>query len=143
MLGLSVPAVKSALQRARARLSEVAPARDDVLEPTDPRARELLEGYLAAWESADLEAFGRVLRADAAIEPVGSRVWFAGRDTCLRFAEPSMGAPGDWRMRPMVVNDQPAVAAWCRDEPFGLAVLTVTAGGIAAVTLFADPASAE
>jgi RNA polymerase sigma-70 factor (ECF subfamily) len=139
MLGLSVPAVKSALQRARARLDEVAPDRDEVLEPTEPRARELLAGYLAAWEAADPEAFRRVLRADASIEPVGSRVWFAGRDDCLRFAGPSMTAPGDWRMRPLVVNGQPAVAAWYRGEPFGLAVLTATTGGIAAVTLFGDP----
>jgi RNA polymerase sigma-70 factor (ECF subfamily) len=142
MLGLSVPAVKSALQRARARLDEVAPARDDVLEPSDPRARVLLDRYMAAWEAADPAAFGRVLRADAAIEPVGSRVWFAGRDTCLEFAAPSMGAPGDWRMVPAVVNDQSAVAAWCRGEPFGLAVLTPVADGLAAVTLFGDPALA-
>jgi len=139
ILGLSVPAVKSALQRARSRLDDV-PARDDVLEPTDPRARDLLDRYMAAWEAADPVAFGRVLRADAAIEPVGSRVWFAGRDTCLAFATPAMGAPGDWRMMPTVVNDQPAAAAWCRGEPFGLAVLTPAADGLAAVTLFGDPA---
>ena len=95
---------------------------------------------MAAWEAADPVAFGRVLRADAAIEPVGSRVWFAGRDTCLAFATPAMGAPGDWRMMPTVVNDQPAAAAWCRGEPFGLAVLTPAADGLAAVTLFGDPA---
>jgi len=47
MLGLSVPAVKSALQRARARLEEVAPTRESVAEPTAARARELLEGYMA------------------------------------------------------------------------------------------------
>nr|WP_296064163.1 RNA polymerase subunit sigma-70 [uncultured Actinoplanes sp.] len=139
MLGLSVPAVKSALQRARARLDEVAPARDDVLEPTDPRARSQLDRYMAAWEAADADAFSRLLRDDAAIEPVGSRVWFAGRATCLAFATPSMGAPGDWRMVPAVVNDQPAAAAWWHGTPFGLAVLTPTATGVAAVTLFPDP----
>jgi RNA polymerase sigma-70 factor, ECF subfamily len=140
MLGLSVPAVKSALQRARARLDEVAPDRDQVLEPSDPRAREQLDRYMAAWEAADAGAFGRLLRADATIEPVGSRVWFAGRDTCLAFAVPSMGAPGDWRMVATVVNDQPAAAVWWRGNPFGLAVLTPTSTGVAAVTLFADPA---
>jgi RNA polymerase sigma-70 factor (ECF subfamily) len=140
MLDLSVPAVKSALQRARQRLDEVSPRRDDVLEPSDPRARSQLDGYMAAWEAADASAFGRLLRTDAAIEPVGSRVWFAGRDTCLAFASPSMGAPGDWRMVACEANDQPAAAAWCRGVPFGLAVLTPTPAGIAAVTLFPDPA---
>jgi RNA polymerase sigma-70 factor (ECF subfamily) len=136
-LGLSVPAVKSALQRARARLDEAAPHRDEVLEPSSPRARELLAAYMAAWEASDPEAFRRVLRADAAIEPVGSRTWFAGRDNCLAFAGPSMGAPGDWRMVATTVNDQPAAAAWFRGERFGTAVLTVTDGGISVVTLFA------
>jgi RNA polymerase sigma-70 factor (ECF subfamily) len=140
MLDLSVPAVKSALQRARARLDEVAPARDDILEPTDPRARELLAGYMAAWEAADAEAFRRVLRADAAIEPVGSRAWFAGRESCLAFAAPSMGAPGDWRMVPVEANGQPAAAAWWHGAPYGVAVLTPSADGIARITLFGDPA---
>jgi RNA polymerase sigma-70 factor, ECF subfamily len=139
-LGLSVPAVKSALQRARARLDEVAPSRDDVLEPSEPRARELLERYMAAWAAADPDEFRRVLRADAAIEPVGSRTWFAGLDTCLAFAAPAMGAPGDWRMVPVEANGQPAAASWCRGEPFGIAVLTPATGGIARITLFGDPA---
>jgi RNA polymerase sigma-70 factor (ECF subfamily) len=138
-LDLTVPAVKSALQRARARLDEVAPQRDEVLEPTSPRARELLAGYMAAWEASDPEAFRKVLRADAAIEPVGSRTWFAGRDSCLAFAAPSMGAPGDWRMTARTVNDQPAAASWFRGQPFGVAVLTVARDGITAVTLFPDP----
>ncbi len=140
ILDLSVPAVKSALQRARNRLDEVAPARDDVLEPTDPRAKELLDRYMAAWEAADPVAFGRLLRADASIEPVGSRAWFAGKDTCLAFAVPSMGAAGDWRMVATVVNDQPAAAAWWHGTPYGFAVLTVTATGISGITLFASPA---
>jgi RNA polymerase sigma-70 factor (ECF subfamily) len=140
MLGLTVPAVKSALQRARARLDEVAPSRDEVLEPHDPRAREQLERYMAAWQAGDPEAFRRVLRADAVIEPVGSRSWYAGRDACLSFAGPSMGAPGDWRMLPIEANGQPAVLAWWRGEPFGVAVLTPAAGGISRITLFGDPA---
>jgi RNA polymerase sigma-70 factor (ECF subfamily) len=140
MLGLSVPAVKSALQRARARLDEVAPSREDVLEPDDPRAREQLERYMSAWQAGDPEAFRRVLRADAAIEPVGSRTWYAGRNACLAFAGPSMGEPGDWRMAPVEANGQPAVLAWWHGEPFGVAVLTPAAGGISRVTLFADPA---
>jgi RNA polymerase sigma-70 factor (ECF subfamily) len=138
MLGLSVPAVKSALQRARARLDEVAPDRDDVLEPDNPRARELLEGYMAAWTAADPAAFERVLRADAAIEPVGSTVWFAGKVACLAFAAPSMGAPGDWRMTPAEVNGQPAADTWWHGKRFGVAVLSPAKEGIARITLFAE-----
>ena len=142
-LGLSVPAVKSTLQRARARLAEAAPARDDVLDAASPRARALLAGYMAAWEASDPDAFRDVLRADAAIEPIGSPTSYAGREACLAFATPAMGAPGDWRMVATEANGQPAAVAWFRGEPFGVAVLTVAEEGIVAITLFGDPKLAE
>jgi RNA polymerase sigma-70 factor, ECF subfamily len=142
-LGMSVPAVKSALQRAKARLAEVAPARDDVLDASSPRARELLAGYMAAWEASDAGAFRDVLRADAAIEPVGSRTTYTGREACLAFATPAMGAPGDWRMVASEANGQPAAVVWFHGEPYGVAVLTVAADGIVAITLFGDPKLVE
>ena len=142
-LGMSVPAVTSTLQRARARLAEAAPARDDVLDAASPRARALLAGYMAAWEASDADAFRDVLRADAAIEPVGSPTSYAGREACLAFATPAMGAPGEWRMVATEANGQPAAVAWFRGEPFGLAVLTVAQEGIVAITLFGDPKLAE
>ncbi|WFE99298.1 RNA polymerase subunit sigma-70 [Micromonospora sp. WMMD964] len=142
-LDMSVPAVKSALQRARTRLAEAAPTRDDVLDATSPRARDLLARYMAAWEASDAAAFREVLRADAAIEPVGSPTSYVGREACLAFATPAMGAAGDWRMVATEANAQPAVVAWFRGDLFGVAVLTVTEGGIAAITLFGDPQAAE
>ena len=142
-LGMSVPAVKSALQRARARLAEAAPARDDVLDATSPRARELLARYLAAWEAADADAFREVLRVDAAIEPVGAGVSYSGRVACLAFATPSLGTAGEWRMVATEANGQPAALAWFRGEPFGVAVLTVAVDGILVITLFGDPKLVE
>jgi RNA polymerase sigma-70 factor, ECF subfamily len=142
-LGMSVPAVKSALQRAKARLAEAAPARDDVLDASSPRARELLAGYMAAWEASDAGAFRDVLRADAAIEPVGSRTRYTGRAACLAFATPAMGAAGEWRMAATEANGQPAAVVWFRGELYGVVVLTAAADGIVAVTLFGDPKLAE
>jgi len=142
-LGMSVPAVKSTLQRARARLAEAAPARDDVLDAASPRARALLAGYMAAWEASDADAFRDVLRADAAIVPVGSPTSYTGREACLAFATPAMGAAGEWRMVATEANGEPAAVAWFRGEPSGVAVLTVTEEGIVAITLFGDPKLAE
>lgn len=142
-LGMSVPAVKSTLQRARVRLADVAPACDDVLDAASPRARALLAGYMAAWEASDADAFRDVLRADAAIEPVGSPTSYAGRGACLAFATPAMGTPGEWRMVAAEANGQPAAVAWFQGEPFGVAVLTVAEDGIVAITLFGDPKLAE
>ena len=142
MLGTSTAAVKSTLQRARARLAEVTPAPGEGIEPTEPRARELLAQYIAGFEHSDIAALEKALRTDAAIDLVGTRTWFSGRETCLRFLAHVVGSPGDWRMTPTVANGQPAAATYHRDgggsyQAFGAAVLTVTSAGVARITVFA------
>ena len=136
MLGTSTAAVKSALQRARVRLDEVAPTPGQVIEPADPRARKLLSQYIAGFENADTAALEKALRADAAIELVGTRTWFSGRATCLRYLAHVIGSPGDWQMAPTLANGQPAAVARYRDSAYGLGVLTVTPAGISRITVF-------
>jgi RNA polymerase sigma-70 factor (ECF subfamily) len=141
MLGVSTAAVKSALQRGRARLGEAAPAPGRLVEPSDPRAREQLALYIAGFENADLAALEKALRADAEIEMVGTMTWFSGRITCLRYLARVVGQPGDYLMTPTAANGQPAAAAYQRGDDgryraFGLGVLTVTADGIAKITVF-------
>ena len=145
MLGTTVAAVKSALQRARATMKDAAPAPDEITEPSEPRARELLAQYIAAFENADAATLERALRHDAALEVVGSRTWFAGRTTCLPYlATYVLGSPGDWRMLAIIANGQPAAAAYRRGadgvlQAFGIAVLTVTSAGISRIVVFGDP----
>jgi RNA polymerase sigma-70 factor (ECF subfamily) len=144
MLDISVTAVKSALQRARARIQDIAPNADEVIEPTEPRALELLDKYMSAFENADTTLLADALRHDAALEMVGSRTWFSGRATCLPYLAGVVGVQGDWRMVPIGANGQPAVAAYRRDDDgvrraFGIAVLDVTATGIARIVVFSDP----
>jgi RNA polymerase sigma-70 factor, ECF subfamily len=136
MLDTSTIAVKSMLQRARARLDEVAPAPERIIEPTEPRALELLGQYIAGFENADTTALEKALRADAAIEMAGTRTWFSGRATCLRYLAHVIGSPGDWQMTPTLANGQPAAIARYRDSAYGLGVLTVTRTGIARITVF-------
>ncbi|OLF09978.1 RNA polymerase subunit sigma-70 [Actinophytocola xanthii] len=141
MLGLSTAAVKSALQRARARLDEVAPSRESVVEPTAPHAQDLLRHYIAGFENADLAALEKALRTDAAIELVGTRTWFSGRTTCLRYLAHVLGSPGDWLMTPTRANGQPAAATYYRTadathQALGVAVLDATPTGVARVTVF-------
>ncbi len=144
MLDTTVAAVKSTLQRARARLDETAPARSDVIEPTDPQARALLAEYIAGFEKADVAALERALRTDAAIELVGTSTWFSGRVNCLRLLATAVGSPGDWRMIDTVANGQPAAAAYLRDadsvyQAFGLALLTPTPTGLTHIHVFSTP----
>jgi len=141
MLGLSTAAVKSALQRGRARLGEVAPEPGRLVEPADARAREQLALYIAGFENADMTALEKALRVDAQIEMVGTLTWFSGRVTCLRYLARVVGRPGDYLMTPTVANGQPAAAAYQRADDgryqaFGLGVLTATGDGIAKITVF-------
>jgi RNA polymerase sigma-70 factor (ECF subfamily) len=139
MLGTSVAAVKSTLQRARATLRE-APVVEELAEPEQ---RELLERYMTAFMNSDLTALEGILREDAVIEPLPSRTWFAGKRTCVAFLRHVMGEPGEWRMTPTRANGRPAAAVWYRGEPFGVAVLTTGRGGIARITVFGFPDLAE
>jgi RNA polymerase sigma-70 factor (ECF subfamily) len=145
MLDTTTASVKSALQRARARLKEVAPSADEITEPDAPRARALLKAYIAAFENADADALERLLLADVTLEATPMRTWFAGRKTCVPFLRDRvMGAPGDWRMRATSANGQPAVVEYTRDasgryQPYGVVLLTVTGGGISRVVSFGDP----
>ena len=146
MLGTTVAAVKSSLQRARARLREVAPAADDVTEPAEPRARALVDQYIAAFQNADAAALKQLLCADATLEATPFRTWLAGCDTCVPFLRAwVMGAPGDWRMLPAGrANGQPAAVCYHRDgdgayQAYGIVTLTVTAAGITRIVSFGDP----
>ena len=145
MLGTTTASVKSALQRARGRLRELELAAGQITEPTAPRARALLDQYIAAFENADAAALERLLTEDAILEATPVRTWFAGRKTCVAFLRDHLlGSPGDWRMLATGANGQPAVAAFTRDQdgnyqPYGICVLTVTSAGIRRISSFGDP----
>ena len=145
MLGTTTLSVKSALQRARARLRELDLAAGQITEPAAPRARALLDQYIAAFENADAAALERLLTEDATIEATPMRTWFAGRKTCMPFLRNHvLRTPGDWRMLATSANGQPAAAAYTRDQhgnyqPYGICVLTVTSAGIRRISSFGDP----
>jgi RNA polymerase sigma-70 factor (TIGR02960 family) len=141
ILGTTTAAVKSGLQRARARLEELQPEPEDLLEPTDERARTLLDGYMEAFERSDARLLERVLRTDATLEATPFREWQAGRANCIRLLETYvMGTPGDWRMIATTANGQPAAFVYHRDRAHGIVVLEATATGISRVVEFHDPA---
>ncbi|WP_103352371.1 RNA polymerase subunit sigma-70 [Amycolatopsis sp. CA-128772] len=146
ILGTTTAAVKSGLQRARARLADLDTAPEDLLEPTDRRARALLEGYVAAFERADAGLLEQVLRTDATLEATPFRDWYAGQARCLHLLGTYvLGEPGDWRMSVTTANGQPAAAVYRRDaggvhRAHGVVVLTPTVTGISRVVEFHDPA---
>ncbi|WP_067722451.1 RNA polymerase subunit sigma-70 [Nocardia yamanashiensis] len=142
ILGTTVPAVKSGLQRARARLDELAPRPGELLEPTDPRARALLDGYITAFEKSDAALLQHILRVDATLEATPFRDWTAGVTHCLRMLERYvLGSAGDWRMLPAIANGQPAAVTYRCDaageyRAYGVTVLEATASGVTRVVAF-------
>ncbi|WP_091190296.1 RNA polymerase subunit sigma-70 [Micromonospora narathiwatensis] len=148
LLGTSVPAANSALQRARATLRERWPGGRLEWSPAalpDPAQRELLARYIAAHERADPQALVDLLHEDIrlTIEP-GVGEW-NGRAAVARALRRDMNTPGRWRMLPTAANRQPAVAAYVRGagdtvfRSFALIVLRPEAGLLAAMDVFETP----
>jgi len=146
ILGTTTAAVKSGLQRARARLDELEPEPTELLEPTDPRARALLDGYIAAFERSDAHLLEQVLRTDATLEATPFRDWQAGRAMCIHLLDAYvLGTPGDWRMIATTANGQPTAVVYHRAadgalRADGAVVLAPTATGVSRVVKFHDPA---
>jgi RNA polymerase sigma-70 factor (ECF subfamily) len=137
-LDMSVAAVKSALQRARATVAQVSPEQVD----TPPAAaRAVLAEYVKAFENSDAAALERLLTEGAVLEMTGVRTWFAGKATCLpHLRTQALESPGDWRMVAAPANGQPAVVAYLRGEPYAVVVLTVAGSRLARIALFGEPA---
>jgi RNA polymerase sigma-70 factor (ECF subfamily) len=144
VLDMSISAVKSALQRAWARLDKVAPGAEQVSDLTEPQQRELLDRYIVAFETADPQALERLLRTDATLEAPPLRSWYSSIRYCMPYmARHVLGSPGHWRMLPTSANGQPAVAAYYRGMGggylgYGIVVLTADAEGISRITSFGD-----
>ena len=143
LLGTTTTAVNSVLQRARDQLREAAPAQEAMREPADAGQRELLDRYAAAFETADVAALTRLLRADAVFEMPPQPTWFTGRDLIGRFLASRVLSGNAFRMVPVAANGQPAFAAYLRDSDgvfraHAIQVLTVSAGQIARLVSFND-----
>jgi RNA polymerase sigma-70 factor (ECF subfamily) len=118
LLDLSVPAVNSALQRARARLRERLPSPKPPWPATvDANAaeRDLLKKYVEATESADLRAFESIIREDATFRMPPDFGSAEGRDDMFKlWIEGGFGSERFGRLHCVVThaNLQPAVACY-------------------------------
>ena len=145
LLGTTTVAVNSALQRARARLEQVAPSEDEIREPADPGDLALLNRYVTAFENADVTALTELLRNDAVFEMPPLPTWFTGREQIrLLLQSHALLRPGDFTVIPTAANGQPALAIYHRDQDgmrqaCAIQVLTLTASRVARIVAFRDP----
>jgi RNA polymerase sigma-70 factor, ECF subfamily len=144
VLETSVAAVNSSLQRARVQLDEAGLTEDDIVEPTDPAQRELLDRYARAMEQKDVAAIVTLFTSDAVWEMPPFTGWYQGPEDIGRLIDTQCpGAAGGMLMVPTEANGQPAFALYMRHEDgtwraFQLQVVTLTAAGISHMTVFFD-----
>ncbi|OKH67444.1 RNA polymerase factor sigma-70 [Mycobacterium sp. SWH-M1] len=145
--GVSTAAVNSLLQRARAQLDEVAPTRDDEpVEPDSPETAALLDRYISAFETYDIDRLADLFTADAVWEMPPFDGWYRGPADIVALSKhhcPAEG-PGDMRFLRTTANGQPVAALYMRNpqtgvhEAFQLHVLDIRTTGIVHVVAFKE-----
>lgn len=103
ILELSVTAVNSALQRARAAV------RERTLRPARLR-RETIKDYAEAIEQGDVAALAALVAADVVFEMPPMPQWSSGRETYADFMAHLFARRGTrWATRPISANGQPGI----------------------------------
>ena len=147
LLDTSVPAVNSALQRARATLgSDPADTRP---EPLDEADAELLERYVDAFQRYDVDELVTLLHQDAVQSMPPFELWLRGADHIGRWmVQPGPSACRGSRLLPARANGCPAFGQYRRDPaggyaPWAIQVLEVSDGRIASMNFFLHPLDPE
>ncbi|MBP2706844.1 sigma-70 family RNA polymerase sigma factor [Microbispora sp. RL4-1S] len=142
-LGTSVASVTSALQRARARLAELAPAQAVTSAPDDAGERAIVERYLEAFVEGDVTGLVSLMRSDIELEMPPVDTWYAGRELVSAFFA-SRAAPGRFRARVVGLNAAFGVALYRTDGSGGfdahqITHLTIEGGLVVRIVSFVDP----
>jgi RNA polymerase sigma-70 factor (TIGR02960 family) len=146
LLDTSVAAANSALQRARATMSEHLPARRSEWSAAKPSAeeKELLARFIDAHERCDAAAAVAISAQDIRITMPPDMMRFDGLETIAPLIERAFGPErdGDWRLVPTMANRMPTAASYLRRpgdstfRAFKFDVLRVEDGRIAEITTF-------
>ena len=147
LLGTSVPAVNSALQRARATLRDLPS--EDRPEALDDVDGALLARYIDAFERYDIERLVTLLREDAIQSMPPFAMWLRGAENIGRWmVEPGPSACRGSRLVPASANGCPAFGQYKLDPdggyaPWALQVLEISRGKIVAMSFFLAPLDPE
>jgi RNA polymerase sigma-70 factor, ECF subfamily len=147
-LETSPEAVYSALQRAHKTVEQRLPERSQqatLRALGEDGLREVVQGYVDAWERGDVDALAARLAEDAVFAMPPEPTWFRGQDAIAAFLRARPMREGyRWRVIPTSANGQPAFAHYIYNEeedafvPEGVAVLTLDGDKIAELTVFRE-----
>ena len=139
--------IDSALQRAHKAVDARLPERSqqETLRSLEDRdLKRVVEGFVAAWERADVDAIVSMLTEDAVLAMPPEPTWFAGRDAIAAFlaAIPLAARTPRHRLVPTRANGQVAFGhySW-REEPnvfvrHAITVLSLRDTDVAQITFF-------
>jgi RNA polymerase sigma-70 factor (ECF subfamily) len=143
LLETSVASVNSALQRARATLSESDVSLGDAPRPLEAADRELLDRYVEAFERYDMEALTALIHEDATQSMPPFALWLTGRDDVLAWwVGQGAGCRGSRVIPTLTANGSPAFGQYKPApegdgyEPWALQVLEIEDGRIVEFTFF-------
>ena len=138
--------VDSALQRAHKAIDSRLPERtqqEALRSLDDGELKQVVEGYVQAWERADVDAMVSMLARDAVIAMPPEPNWFAGRDAIAIFlAEHPFAPEVHMRVLPTWSNGQLAFAHYIWREEAGayvrhvISVLSLRGREIAEMVVF-------
>jgi RNA polymerase sigma-70 factor, ECF subfamily len=139
-----VASVNSALQRARAALADTDLSPTDAAESIDPEQQALVDRYVEAFESYDIESLVALLHEDATMSMPPYSLWLRGRVDVSRWMLGIGAACRGSRLVPAgQANGAPAFGQYKVDPdggyfPWGLVVLETARGEVVGLNTFLD-----
>jgi RNA polymerase sigma-70 factor (ECF subfamily) len=147
-LGTTVASVNSALQRARKAVDDRLPEKsqqETMRSLGDERVRRIVQQFVDAFETGDIEAIVALMAEDATFEMPPYASWYRGRDAVADSWLMPGGPPPRLRYIPTRANGQLALGTYRFDPErngylaLALDVLTLRGARIAEVTAFRTP----
>jgi RNA polymerase sigma-70 factor (ECF subfamily) len=141
--------VDSVLQRAHKAVDARLPEQSQQAALSllgDAELRGIVDGYMEAWERADVGAVVAMLAEGATLDMPPHPSWYAGREAVAAFLDAYPLAEGNrWRVLPTTANGQLAFGHYIwREGPNvfvarEISVLTLRGTQIEGITIFRDP----
>jgi RNA polymerase sigma-70 factor, ECF subfamily len=140
--------VDSALQRAHKTVDTRLPAQSQqttLSSLDDAELRAIVDGYMRAWEAADVPAIAAMLADDAMLTMPPLAEWYSGRDAVVTFLGRFPLSGGVRRLVPTRANGQPAAAHYYWDAgaqaflAHAIHVLGLEGDRIRDITIFRTP----
>ena len=142
LLDTTVPAINSALQRARATLASLpADTRPDTVDVDNA---DLLARYVDAFERYDVDRLVTLLHEDAIQSMPPFAMWLRGAEHIGRWMlQPGPSACRGSKLVPTAANGRPAFGQYRPDpagghSPWSLQVIDISEGRISAINSFLD-----